>query len=725
MSVLTGLYAPTHAVDVRGKSLRPGTETFATLLSRAGYAVPDILYLSSIPNFQNLGLSQSYTDRDRYLPSGDEVLFRALEAYRDSTFFLYYHYRNLHLPFKASEPFAHLYTPEGFDRSAFVRDKVDTVQQNVTIPEGSVRFEASDRDWILGLYDGQIREMDETLFKPLVAKLKALGLYENTLVIVTADHGEELLDHGFIGHPSTSFKGSAFDELLRIPLIMSYPGGLPSQVRVAAQVQNIDILPTVLEILKLPVPSAVQGRSLLPLILGQVEAERPAFTETTPGGYQATPEMMNTRIRAMRTSQWKLIHTHGPGVDTYQLYDLKNDPREKANVADDHPEITEKMRVALHQWVLASQPVTPVAVPGSGIVPTEPLVVLFPAEGDTFRYENAGKTVSVRWSGPPEGLYDLEYRVGKGNYHLEGSMQIPGNSSQYGPFTSEMWNMLSLYNPWSFRVTVAGNPALNSPWVGFTIVPTDDAEPPGLWTLALVRLAFVWSEGSLLVSGLGLGLLDLVKWVADVPLVDGVSAALLLAIGVGILQPTFRRMGPQRVNRWGLVFIYTAFIYATLSVMPGIWRTLWGLTQGRIDWVGGVITVVTLALFMGWGLARRFSLSVMTALTVVFGLYGWLLLQLGTSPAERLHLAEYGLLAFLVFQAMSLDFSRVKSLAFAWALTIFLGAVDEGMQWILPNRVFEWADVGLNAASSGLGLLVVAIFHAREPDRKKETLDEV
>ena len=224
LSVLTGLWAPTHAVDVRGKSLTPGTPTLASILQREGYASPDILYLSSIPNLQNLGLTQSYIHRDKYLPNGDEVLFRALEAYRDSTFFLYYHYRNLHLPYNPSPDFDRLYTPNGYDASEFVADKVDVIRKNVTIPLGSVVLNRHDEFWISGLYDGQIREMDETFFKPLVTHLEQLGLYGNTLLIVTADHGEELMDHGFIGHPSTSFKGSSFDEVIKIPLIMRGPG---------------------------------------------------------------------------------------------------------------------------------------------------------------------------------------------------------------------------------------------------------------------------------------------------------------------------------------------------------------------------------------------------------------------------------------------------------------------------------------------------------------------
>jgi arylsulfatase A-like enzyme len=711
MSVLTGLFAPTHAVDVRGKSLQAGTETMASLLDKAGYSVPDILYLSSIPNFQNLGLSDTYIDRDKFLPMGDEVLFRALEAYRDSTFFLYYHYRNLHLPYKPSKAFGRLYTPEGFDRSDFVRDKVETVQSNVTIPVGTVRFDPKDRDWILGLYDGQIREMDEMLFKPLIEKLKELGLYENTLLIVTADHGEELLDHGFIGHPSTSFIGSAYDELLHIPLIMSYPNGLPKNLRIGQQVQNVDILPTVMDLLNLPIPETVQGRSLMPLILGLSDEELPAFTETTPGGYQATPEMMKTRVRAMRTSLWKLIHTHGPGVDTYALYHLKEDPKEKKDVAAEHPAVVDQMRAALHQWVLLSQPADPTPLTEGGATPQKPISVLFPAEGDTFRYADMGNRVSVRWTGPEDSRYTMEYRVGQENYHLEGTMQILGNTPQYGPFTDEMWNMLALYNPWSFRITVDGRPDLSSPWVSFSILPTEDAAPPGVWTKIRLVMVFWWGEGALLVGGICDGLLDLLRLAVHFPLVDLVSAALMLAILLGILQPVYRRLGPHRATRWGLSLLYTSFIYATLGVMPTIWRALWGYTQGRIDMLGGGVTILALVFFMGMVFARKLHFFSVAGLLALSSVYIWLLLQLGTSPAERLHLAEYGLLSFFVYRALVLDLNPKKALLLAWAIVIVLGAGDEMVQWILPTRVFEWKDVGLNAVSGGLGLLIVAILH--------------
>jgi arylsulfatase A-like enzyme len=718
LSVLTGLWAPTHAVDVRGKSLTPGTPTLASILRREGYASPDILYLSSIPNLQNLGLTQSYTHRDKYLPNGDQVLFRALEAYRDSTFFLYYHYRNLHLPYNPSPEFDRLYTPNGYDASGFIADKVDVIRKNVTIPLGSVVLNRQDEPWISGLYDGQIREMDETFFKPLVKHMKQLGLYGNTLLIVTADHGEELMDHGFIGHPSTSFKGSSFDEVLRIPLIMHGPG-LPAGGRIQVQVQNVDILPTVLDLLDIPALESAQGQSLVQLIEGGEFEELPAFTETTPGGYQATPEMMKTRIRAMRTREWKLIHIHGPGEDEYALYDLRLDPDERKDVGDEHPEILGQMRSDLHKWVLSAQP-----RPGSKgppamsvLPPQEPIRVLFPADQQECSYADVGKSVSVRWTGIDEAGYVIEYRVGEGNYRLGGRMPVSGTSARYGPYTEEMWNMLSLYNPFSFRITADGAEEMASPWVTFTIRPTELGVPSGPFSASLTWAKFWWAEVLVLLTGLGAAVILLLSKVGALSPTDVVSGALFLAILGGIFRPFLLRLGRDRTVCWGVVILYTGMIFATLSHLPLVWRTLWSLTKGRIDYTGTGVTVLAGVGFLGFLFARCRRILPFLICFPVLGLYAYLLMELGRSPAERFHLAEYGVLSLLLFRAIRIDMPNTEAYLLGWGLAAALGCVDEGVQYLLPNRVFEWKDMGLNFLSSGLGMTVVALLqNAKEDD---------
>jgi len=143
--------------------------------------------------------------------------------------------------------------------------------------------------------------------------------------------------------------------------------------------------------------------------------------------------------------------------------------------------------------------------------------------------------------------------------------------------------------------------------------------------------------------------------------------------------------------------------------MPAVWRALWTYTQGRIDYVGTAATAA-----VGLGLVAYMVRTcrwypAYLLLPPVVGAYVWLLGNLGQSPAERLHLAEYGFLSLFTYRALRIDTPGVAAYFGGWAIASALGGVDEAIQWVLPERVFEWKDVGLNVVSSGLGMLVVAI----------------
>lgn len=719
MSALTGQWAPTHGVDVRGKSLRPGTPTFATELAKAGYATPDILYLSSIPNFQNIGLTQSFEDRDTYLPNGDEVLFKALEAYQDSTFFLYYHYRNLHLPYNPAPPYDALYTPRGYDQKAFVKDRVAVVRENVTIPLGSVNFALSDSAWIYGLYDGQIRQMDETFFRPLVEKLKALDLYDRTMVIVTADHGEELLEHGFIGHPSTSFKEIAYEEVIQVPLVMTCPALIPAGVRVGEQVRNVDILPTALDLLGLPIPESVQGESLRGAFEGETLPPLDVFTETTRGGYQSTPEMMKVRTRALRSPPWKLIHTLGPGIDRYELYHLEDDPGETRDLINAHPEQFHRMRRELHAWVLSSTPDTPEPADTPVVPHTGAIEVVYPADGDTLRYVDANMTVDVRWTGTEGARYVIEYRVGEGNYELDGEIPVDGLVSSHGPFTEEMWNMLSLYNPYTFRVSAQDGNTVSAR-IRFHIEPTEATGPPGTLSRLSALYGFVQAEAGLLIGGLLAGVGLLIEMSEQLHLSDVMGWALMVALaGVFVLPPIGRVVGRERARRWGYVLVYAGVIYSTLSIVPVMWGAVFRLTEGRIDYAAPIVGVATAGWVFAHIVRQRLGWKTAGAVLGVGVVYVWLITWLSQSPAERFHLAEYGLLSLLTYRAFRVDVDHHRAVVLGVVAAALIGAGDEMIQWALPNRVFEWKDVWLNAGSSVLGMVLVVLL--RREDSREDT----
>jgi arylsulfatase A-like enzyme len=196
-----------------------------------------------------------------------------------------------------------------------------------------------DRPAVNALYDGEVRVFDDLLGR-WVRRLEELGLLDDTLIVVLADHGEELLERGHVGHCSCNLKGTLYDECIRIPLILRLPGKLPAGRVVRRQVSQIDVMPTVLELAGLPIPQFVEGISLLPLILGQTERFRQeAFAETTPAGWQSLPGD-DREIWCVRTERWKLIlNTDAAGrARRFELYDLAADPGETRNLyAPGHP----------------------------------------------------------------------------------------------------------------------------------------------------------------------------------------------------------------------------------------------------------------------------------------------------------------------------------------------------------------------------------------------------
>ena len=215
-----------------------------------------------------------------------------------------------------------------------------------------------------------------------------------------------------------------------------------------------------------------------------------------------------------------------------------------------------------------------------------------------------------------------------------------------------------------------------------------------------------------LTLGLWKGFMDLGRWASDLPSADILSWALLLIVGYLILS---ERIGADRCRLWGWVLLYTACIYLTLPLLPTIWKTLYIHTNGRINQLGQVSAAcMGLVLILNLVLKNREGRWwVYGSLVAVCLAYAAALARLRASPAERLHLAEYGFLSFLTFRALRVDLAHRSAYFWGWIVASGLGALDEGIQALLPNRVGEWADVQLNVLSSGLGMVVVVLTTLR------------
>lgn len=158
--------------------------------------------------------------------------------------------------------------------------------------------------------------------------VKELGLEENLLTAVISDHGEAFMDHGYISHRTIH------QEILEVPFLFRLPGAEHAGRRVERHVEGIDLFPSLLELLGLPVPDHIQGRSFAPDLLGiSSEPSEPWSELASPGSDMA----------ALRRDDWKLIAF--PSRDeSGALFDLASDPREKSNRIQDKPELAEGLR---------------------------------------------------------------------------------------------------------------------------------------------------------------------------------------------------------------------------------------------------------------------------------------------------------------------------------------------------------------------------------------------
>lgn len=257
-----------------------------------------------------------------------DAALRWLDANADGPkpFFLWVHYYDPHYPYQPPAPFDRMYDP---DYEGSVDGGMDTVHYIYAHNTGDLTN--ADVNHIHALYDGAISFADQQLNR-LLTEVDRLGLGSNTLVVATADHGESLgtLGRWFHG-PRTNYTD------IHVPLVFRFPPGIPVNRSVNAPVESIDIMPTILDVLQVPIPRIVQGKSLLPLITGSASA-------ISPGAIT----MLDTYGEiSFVTEDWHLIWDRKK--NTYALFDYHFDPLELADVADEHPDVVTKLSTQLGQ----------------------------------------------------------------------------------------------------------------------------------------------------------------------------------------------------------------------------------------------------------------------------------------------------------------------------------------------------------------------------------------
>lgn len=235
-------------------------------------------------------------------------------------FFAFLHLWDAHFDFVPPAPYDTRFDPDykgsitgrGYDGRGFFFDE--------RIAPG---MDARDLEHLIALYDGEIAWTDEHVGK-VRAELERLGLLENTLVVITSDHGTEFFEHGRKGH-----RQSLYDEVVRVPLVMRLPEHLAAGARIGEQTRSIDVVPTILELCGLPAPLDVAGQSLMPLVRKDPGA-RPA---------RAILELdsVGAHLRAVRAAKWKFVDVIGSDQPFY--FDLEKDPRELSPLTDRETEL--------------------------------------------------------------------------------------------------------------------------------------------------------------------------------------------------------------------------------------------------------------------------------------------------------------------------------------------------------------------------------------------------
>lgn len=240
---------------------------------------------------------------------------------RDKPFMLYVHAIDPHVPYIPSKEFLSRYDPAPYDGVVnFSRDS--TLLEKIKI--GKIKLKDRDKEHLEALYDSEISYHD-LHFRSILAALEKRALFEDTMIVLVADHGEEFWDHGSVGHGH-----SVYEELLRIPMIIRLPGVTQATRSVQSSSGLVDIVPTVLDALGAALPEGLSGRSLLPELRGESPDAPPVAVSGFMDGW-----------RTLVIGDLKLIQRT---EKRFMVHRLADDPSEQKDVAEQLPITTRYLR---------------------------------------------------------------------------------------------------------------------------------------------------------------------------------------------------------------------------------------------------------------------------------------------------------------------------------------------------------------------------------------------
>jgi arylsulfatase A-like enzyme len=351
ISMFTGLYSIQHGVIYYGYALSKDIPTLPQILKDNGYYTfgifsgpylhPAFGFSRGFDEYKDCSSSVSFLNDDQKKYLKDDLAFNNnihLRSHQDITgqkiydtfskwfenrgkdkpIFSFIHCWDVHYDFIPPPPFDSYFDPHYQGTLSPER-----YQSNPRInPDMCSR----DLEHIIALYDGEIRWTDHIVGK-ILDLLKKSNMMKNTMIIITADHGEAFFEHGFSCH-----NNNLFDEEIRIPMIVYYPEKFPG-LKIKKQVSIIDILPTIFEILGKKTPDYLHGISLLKEIEQGFIRDKPLLMELDGPNF----------YKAIRNDKWKFVYDYKKSLPMF--FDLVNDPEEKNSL------IPLSQPVVIPEWV--------------------------------------------------------------------------------------------------------------------------------------------------------------------------------------------------------------------------------------------------------------------------------------------------------------------------------------------------------------------------------------
>ena len=340
MTLLTALPPEVHDVVTIRQQLSPDAVTLAEVLQAAGWETA--AFVSGPTVMAHFGFDQGFALYDESTVEvspkkiGDVVtspglvdlvngwLARWSDAGRRAPFFVFLHMWDVHYDYVPPPEYVRRFDPD------YTGD-VDT-RHFETNPRLHRDMDPRDLAHVIALYDGEIRFTDDHLAR-IFAELRVLGALDDTIVVVTSDHGEEFFEHGQKGHAKT-----LYEEVLRVPLVVRYPRRIAAGRRVAEPVRLMDVAPTILGLAGVAPPdgfgthaldAAHRAADLTPYVAGRSPAPMPALAAFSANRW------LGGRQSAVRTADAKLVRHDKPlpNRPPVEVFDLARDPGERENLA--------------------------------------------------------------------------------------------------------------------------------------------------------------------------------------------------------------------------------------------------------------------------------------------------------------------------------------------------------------------------------------------------------